>query len=178
MFYELCHLNMGWISSMLIPLDLSAQLFQKCSTFLADEFSNFGRKNMHTSTRPCWRGRDYAQYMWDWHPTQVVSNRPAERCSGSMRMHELYMYFIFTVRTACCYNTQPPVLIIHTCDVLSWIHCCWLRAKLACTCWVCLTYRCYWKTLLTISVYAQNGTFLRQVMERTHAMPSVEQSSD
>ena len=29
-------------------------------------------------------GRDCAQYMWDWHPTQVLSNRPAERCSGSM----------------------------------------------------------------------------------------------
>ena len=51
---------------------------------MIDEFRNFWWKNIHAPTRPCWRGRDCAQYMWDWHPTQVLSNRPAERCSGSM----------------------------------------------------------------------------------------------
>ena len=64
--------NRRWLTPALKATDLDHSATTLCLTFLAEEFSNFGRKNIHTSTRPCWRGRDYAQYMWDWHPTQVV----------------------------------------------------------------------------------------------------------
>ena len=60
------------------------------------------------------------------------------------------------------------MLIIRTCDVLSWIHCCWLRAKLACTCWVCLTYRCYWK--ICQAIFRHSTHFQSRVIYRQEAV--------